>query len=268
MNSKVLAKNMRRDALLMTNKGSAEHIGPILSITDIVAVLYANVMKHDPKQPKHPNRDRFILSKGHAGACVYAALAECGYFDVSELIETYVKNNSTYSGHVSHKNNPGVEFSTGSLGHGVGVAAGMALAAKMDKKSYRVFALAGNGEMSEGSIWETIMFAGHNKLSNFKLIVDDNRLQRLGASEKILDMSNLEDRIASFGFKCVRIDGHNHKELEKALSWFDKSCPTAVICNTIKGKGVSFMENDNVWHGKTVTGELLEQALREVEEAK
>lgn len=267
MNSKDLAKRVRTDVLLMTSNGPAEHIGSILSIADIMAVLYAKVMNHDPQNPENPNRDRFILSKGHAGACVYATLAECGYFD-KNLLGTYVKNGSTFSGHVSHKGNPGVEFSTGSLGHGPGVGAGLALAAKMDKKKFNTFVLVGNGEMAEGSIWETIMFASQQKLNNFKLIVDDNGLQCLGDSSKILGMPNLAERIESFGFKCVTIDGHDHKALEKALSWFDKTQPTAVICKTVKGKGVSFMENNNIWHGKTVSGDLLVQALKEVEDAK
>jgi len=267
MDSKLLAKNIRKDALLMTSNGPAEHIGPILSITDIVSVLYAGVMNHNPKKPLDPNRDRFVLSKGHAGACVYACLAECGYFPISKL-ETYVKNGSTLSGHVTHKNNPGVEISTGSLGQGVGVAAGIALAGKIDNKNYRVFALAGNGEMQEGSIWETVSFASHNKLSNFKLIIDNNNLQCMGPTKDIMNIPSFEQRLTSFGFKCVTIDGHNHKDLQKALSWFDKSAPTAVICNTVKGKGVSFMENNNVWHGKTVSGDLLAQALKEVEEGK
>ena len=267
MNSKELAKKVRTDALLMTSNGPAEHIGPILSIADIVSVLYASVMKHDPKNPENPNRDRFILSKGHAGACIYATLAECGYFE-REKLAGYVKNGSTLSGHVSHKNNPGVEFSTGSLGHGAGVGAGLALAARMDKKPFRVFVLCGNGEMNEGSIWETVMFAAQNKLSNFKLIIDDNGLQCLGESKNIIDMSNMKTSLESFGFKCVRVNGHDHKGLEKALSWFDKTQPTAVICDTVKGKGVSFMENNNIWHGKTVSGELLEQALKEVQGGK
>lgn len=263
MNSEVLAQNIRKDVLLMTSNGGAGHIGSILSVTDIIAVLYSNIMNKNPNNPDDPNRDRFILSKGHAGAGVYACLAELGYFS-KENLALYYKSGSSFSGHVSHKYNKGVEFSTGSLGHGICVALGMALAGKMDKKPYRVFAIAGNGEMNEGSIWEAVMFASQNKISNFKLIIDDNKLQAMGKSSEIIDMSNLKAQLTAFGFKVVRIDGHDHKQLTKALSWFDKNVPTAVICDTVKGKGVSFMENNNEWHSKTVKGELLDQALREV----
>ena len=268
MDSKKLAKNIRKDVVLMTSSAGAGHIGPILSIVDIVSVLYAKVMKYDRKDPKNPNRDRFILSKGHAGACVYACLAEVGFFDRQELVNYYSANGTTLSGHVTHKGNPGVEFSTGSLGHGVSVATGMALAGKMDKKNYRVFTIAGNGECNEGSIWEAIAFASHHKLDNFTLIVDHNRIQSMGDSDKILDMGTYAEKFKAFGAFVVEVDGHNHEQLEQALKFKAKGQPLVVIAHTIKGKGVSFMENNNLYHSAYAKGEDLNRALREIEEDK
>ena len=265
MDSKKLAKNIRKDVLLMTGNAGAGHIGPILSIVDIVSVLYSKVMKIDINNPKNPNSDRFILSKGHAGACVYACLAELGFFKKEELVNYYSPNGTTLSGHVTHKGNPGVEFSTGSLGHGVSVAVGMALAGKIDKASYRVFTIAGNGECNEGSIWESIAFAAHHKLDNFTLIVDHNRIQSMGDSDKILDMGTYVEKFASFGAHVIEVDGHNHDELQVALKSKTKGKPTVIIAHTIKGKGVSFMENNNLYHSACAKGEDLEKALREIE---
>jgi len=266
MDSKKLAKNVRKDVLLMTSNAGAGHIGSILSIVDIVSVLYARVMKYDVHNPKNPNRDRFILSKGHAGACVYATLAELGFFD-KNLLTNYYNSKGTYlSGHVTHKNNPGVEFSTGSLGHGVSVAVGMALAGKMNKAKYKVFTVAGNGECNEGSIWEAILVASHNKLDNFTLIVDHNNLQSMGESKNIIDMGNMVDKFTAFGAMCVEVDGHNHLELYRALTMSHKNRPLVIIAKTVKGKGVSFMENNNAYHGAYAKGELLELALKEIDE--
>lgn len=268
MDSKKLAKNVRKDVLLMTSNAGAGHIGSILSITDIVAVLYSKVMKIDAKDTQNPLRDRFILSKGHAGACVYATLAELGFFDKKELANYYNPNGTTLSGHVTHKGNPGVEFSTGSLGHGVSVAVGMALAGKIDNASYRVFTIAGNGECNEGSIWEAISFASHNKLDNFTLIVDHNKIQSMGDSDKILDMGTYAEKFNAFGASVIEIDGHDHAQIERALKFREKGKPTVIIAHTIKGKGVSFMENNNLYHSACAKGELLEKALYEVENAK
>ena len=265
MDSKKLAKAIRKDVLLMTSKSGAGHIGPILSIVDIVSVLYAKIMKYDIKNPDLKGRDRFILSKGHAGACVYACLAELGFFDKRELENYYNANGTTLSGHVSHKGNPGVEFSTGSLGHGVCVAGGIALAGKMNKEKYRVYTIVGNGECNEGSVWESVMFASQHNLDNFTIIVDHNGLQCMGESENIIDMGDLASKFRTFGADVFEVDGHNHEELQHVLSLKTKNKPKVVIAYTVKGKGVSFMENNNDWHGKCVKGDLLQQALKEVE---
>lgn len=265
MDSRKLAKNVRKDVLLMTSRAGAGHIGSILSVVDIVSVLYARIMKYDIHNPMHPNRDRFILSKGHAGACVYATLAEVGFFDRAELNNYYNPNGTVLSGHVTHKNNLGVEFSTGSLGHGVSVAVGMALAGKINKDKHKVYALAGNGECNEGAVWESMMFAAHNKLDNFILIVDNNKMQAMGDSKDILDMGNIASKFAAFGALAIEIDGHNHDEIEKALKVKHEGKPLVVIANTIKGKGVSFMENNIKYHYGCVKDDLLEKALCEVE---
>ena len=265
MDSKKLAKEIRKDVLLMTSRAGAGHIGPILSIVDIVSVLYAKIMRYDIRNPKNENRDRFILSKGHAGACVYACLAELGFFGKEELNNYYSPNGTTLSGHVTHKSNPGVEFSTGSLGHGVPVAVGMALAGKMNKQDYRVFTIAGNGECNEGSIWEAMAFASHHRLDNFTLIVDHNKIQSMGVSAEILDMGTYAEKFSAFGAYVIEVDGHDHKQLYEALKKRVKGMPTVVIAHTIKGKGVSFMENNNLYHSAYAKDELLEQALKEVE---
>lgn len=263
MDSKLLAKLVRRDCLEMTSKAKASHIGSILSCVDIVAVLYAKVMNYDVHNPKSPSRDRFILSKGHAGACVYATLAEIGFFAKKKLDNYYLSDGTTLSGHVSSKFNPGVEFSTGSLGHGVSVGVGMALAGKMDKKNYKVFVVAGNGECNEGSIWEAMLVAAQHKLNNFTLIVDNNNMQALGNSEDILNMESFAEKFKAFGADVFVVDGHSHEELCDALKK-QTSKPKVIIANTIKGKGVSFMENNIAFHYGYANNEQLEKALSEV----
>lgn len=263
MDSRKLAQNLRIDILNMIEGTGASHVGPNLSISDILAVLYSKVMNINIKNPTDPNRDQFILSKGHAGASVYAILAEMGFFSKEKLKE-YYKNGSSLSGHVSHTGNPGVDFSTGSLGLGITVAVGKALAAKMNKRKTRIFTLVGNGECNEGSVWEAAMFAAHNKLDNFIVIVDDNKMQAMGDSKEILDMSNMADKWAAFGFKTIVVDGHNHEELEKALKTYEKNKPLAVICNTIKGKGVSFIENNIAWHYNKLSAEDRDRAIAEI----
>ena len=263
MNTVELAKYIRSDALYMTHKGKASHIGAILSVADIVAVLYGKVMNIDPKKPNLENRDRFVLSKGHSGVAVYSALARRGFFSVDKL-KNYYTLGSTLSGHVSHVENAGVECSTGSLGQGITIAVGMALAGKMDKKNYRVFTVLGDGECGEGSVWEAAGFAGTNKLDNLVVVVDKNNLQLFGDTTNILDQRMLAQKFECFGFETVCVDGHNHTELEKALTKKPNGKPLCVIASTIKGKGVSFMENKFEWHGKTVNDEELLIAQKEV----
>lgn len=248
MNSTELSWLIRRHGIEMTHLSGGSHIGAVLSVADILAVLYADILKYDPENPESDERDRFILGKGHAGAAVYAALAECGFFETEEL-KTHYADGSRLSGHVSHVV-PGVDFSTGSLGHALPAAAGMALAAKKDGKKHRVFAVLGDGECDEGSVWEAVLFANHYKLGNLVAIVDHNRMQSLDFCENTLALEDFGAKWRAFGWRVVELDGHNHDDLRAALSNTENSeCkPTVIIANTVKGKGVSFMENDILWH--------------------
>ncbi|MBQ4479768.1 MAG: transketolase [Victivallales bacterium] len=248
MRSEQLAWLIRRHAVEMTHLSGGSHIGAILSVADIVAVLFTEIMHFRAPEPKWSGRDRFILSKGHAGAAIYAALAECGFFPTEEL-KTHYQNGSRLSGHVSH-HLPGVDFSTGALGHGLSAGTGMALAAKMDGKlDHRVFVVLGDGECNEGSVWEAALFARHFGLGNLVAIIDHNHMQSLDWCEKTLKMESLADKWKSFDWDVKEIDGHDHELLKSALiSQALPPRPTVVIANTIKGKGVSFMENDILWH--------------------
>lgn len=248
MTSEQLAWKIRRHGVEMTHVSGGSHIGAILSVADIVAVLYAEVMKFRPEEPKWEDRDRFILSKGHAGASIYAALAESGFFDVEEL-KTHYANGSRLSGHVSHHLN-GVDFSTGSLGHGLSAAAGMALAAKKDGKKHKVYAVLGDGECDEGSVWEAVLFANHFQLNNLVAIVDHNHMQSLDTCENTLELEDFGAKWAAFGWNVIEIDGNDHAQLKKAFAQIDETLqkPTVIIANTVKGKGISFMENDILWH--------------------
>ncbi len=259
-----LARKVRIHAVNMTSKGQSSHVGAGLSIADILAVFYGSVMNVFPDDPKHPERDRFILSKGHAGAAVYATLAELGFFPVEKL-DTHYQNGSDLSGHVSHKGIPGVEFSTGSLGHGLGVLAGMALAGKKDGSDRRHYALLSDGECDEGSNWEAILFAAHHKLDNLVAIVDYNKIQSLAAVEETIALEPFTDKWRSFGWNVIESDGHNHGDLPTAFdsAKFAKERPTVIIAHTVKGKGVSFMENTVLWHYRTPQGEEYEAAIEE-----
>lgn len=262
-----LAKRIRIHALRMTNLGGGSHIGSCLSVADIIAVLYGKILKQDPKNPKLAERDRFILSKGHAGAAVYAALAECGYFP-TEKLKSHYQNGSDLSGHVSHKNVPGVEFSTGSLGHGLSVCAGIALAAKLDGKAHRVFSVLSEGDCDEGASWEAAMFAAHHKLDNLTIVIDYNKLQSLDPPSVTLGLEPFLDKWISFGWQTVEVDGHDHTELERALSKkATKDKPSCIIAHTVKGKGVSFMENTVLWHYRVPVNDEYNAALAELEGA-
>lgn len=247
MTSEQLAWKIRRHAVEMTHISGGSHIGAIMSVADIIAVLYADIMHYDPAEPKLDTRDRFILSKGHAGAAIYAALAECGFFDTEEL-KTHYLNGSRLSGHVSH-HVPGVDFSTGSLGHGLSVAAGMALAAKQDKKQHKTYVILGDGECNEGSVWEAALFSVHFGLDNLVCIVDHNHMQSLDTCENVLSVTPLAEIWKGFGWNVVEIDGNDRTQCYDALkNRTVKGKPTVIIANTVKGKGVSFMENDLLWH--------------------
>ncbi len=263
-----LAYQIRMHGLEMTNRGGTSHIASIYSMADIVAVLYADVMRHDPKNPKMPDRDRLLLSKGHAGAGIYAALAECGYFPVSEL-ETHCQNGSRLSGHVSHKGVPGVEASTGSLGQGLPMAMGMAMAAKLSHQNHRVFCIIGDGECDEGAVWETALIANQYKLDNFIVTIDFNKIQSLAPVEETIALEPLDQKWASFGWHVIRVDGHDHAALHaayaEAKAAMGNGKPIVVIADTVKGKGVSFMENTVLWHYRTARGGEYDAAMKELE---
>ena len=261
-----LARKVRIHALHMTSRGGSSHVGAAFSIADILAVLYGRIMKQDPKQPRWPGRDRFILSKGHAGAAVYATLAEVGYFPIEQLRQHY-QDGSVLSGHVSHKGIPGVELSTGSLGHGLGVGTGMAKALRLAGQSPRVFVLLSDGECDEGTIWEAALFAQHHALDNLVAIVDYNKIQSLAPIAETLALEPFRQKWESFNWSVVETDGHDHAQLTAALDTLPArpGRPTVVIAHTVKGKGVSFMENTVLWHYRTAKGEEFDRALAELE---
>lgn len=265
MDSQKLAQKIRLHALRMTNMGGSSHIGSVLSMADILAVLYGQILKVDPKNPKWIDRDRFILSKGHAGAGVYAVLAERGFFPV-EWLKTHYQNGSLLSGHVSHKGLPGVELSTGSLGHGLSVGTGMAYGAKLDRLKHRVFVLLSDGECDEGSNWEAILFASHHRLDNLVVIVDYNKIQSLKSVSETLELEPFRSKWESFGWCVEEVNGHHHEEMTKAFMKvpFKVGKPSCILAHTVKGKGVSFMENNNLWHYRSPQGEEFENALNEL----
>ena len=267
MDSVELARRIRKHALRMTSKGGSSHIGAVLSMADIVAVLYADVMDYDVAEPRWANRDRFILSKGHAGAGIYAALAESGFFPV-ERLDSHYQDGSLLSGHVSHKGIPGVEFSTGSLGHGLPVGAGMAFGAKLDERAHRVYVLLSDGECDEGSNWEAILFAAHHKLGRLYAVIDYNKIQSLAKVEDTIALEPFVDKWVSFGWEVREVDGHDHAKLREVLSAPSVSGkPVCVIAHTTKGKGVSFMENTVLWHYRTARGDEYDRALAELEKS-
>ena len=266
-NTLTLAKQIRIEALQMVHRAKASHIGSALSICDIVAVLYGQVLRLAPKQPDLPGRDRFILSKGHACVAVYAALAETGFFPREDLLK-YGQDLSVLMNHISHKV-AGVEFSTGSLGHGLPFGTGKALAANRHKHDWRTFVLLSDGELGEGSNWEAMMFAAHHQLDNLVAIVDYNKLQSLTTVDKTLRVEPLADKALAFGWAVREVDGHDHAELADLLGaapW-EPDKPSFLIAHTTKGKGVSFMENSVEWHYKSPSAKQLVQALEEIHHA-
>lgn len=234
-------------------------------MADILAVLYSDILRVDPSNPRWPERDRFILSKGHAGAGVYAALAERGFFPVEKLA-THYRDGSDLSGHVSHKGIPGVELSTGSLGHGLPVGAGMAYAGVLDAAAHRVFVMLSDGECDEGSNWEAILFAAHHRLDHLVAVVDYNKVQSLKSVPETLTLEPFADKWRSFGWSVAEVDGHDHDRLRQALRAIPINAgkPTCIIAHTIKGKGVSFMEHSVLWHYRTAKGDELAAAEKEL----
>jgi transketolase len=261
-NSNEFATRIRELALKMVHRAKSSHIGGALSMADIIAVLYTDILKTDPSDPSLPTRDRLILSKGHACTALYAALALKGFFPVEELA-TYGQNNSRLMAHISHKI-PGVEFSTGSLGHGLPFGLGKALAAQRRKLSWRTFVIISDGELNEGSNWEAILLAPHHRLGNLRLIVDYNKIQSFGAVEDVISLDNLAEKFHAFRWQVHEIDGHNHDQLRTALQTPATGAPQVVIAHTVKGKGVSFMENQLLWHYRNPDDIQLQKALVEL----
>ena len=286
------AREIRRLALIMAHHAKSSHSGGALSMADILAVLYGGKLRITPQTVDDPNRDRFLLSKGHCCASLYAALALHGFLDKEELCNNYGQDGTVYFSHVSHKLN-GVEMSSGSLGHGLPVACGIALNGKVKGLDYDTYVLTGDGELDEGSCWEAIMFAAQQHLSHLCLIVDYNKIQSLGNVADICDLSPLADKFRAFNWNVIEIDGHNYDEIAQAIDLFKSNgpssarpkgacyqrdarmvngqCsmvnaprPTVIIANTIKGKGVSYMEGELLWHYRNPNDEQLKQALEEL----
>ncbi len=264
--TQALARQIRIHALRMTSTGGSSHVGSVLSVADVLAVLYGAVLAVDPANPAWEARDRVILSKGHAGAGMYAVLAARGFFP-QEKLRTHYQDGSDLSGHVSHKGVPGVELSTGSLGHGLSVGAGMAFACRADMRTNRVICIQSDGECDEGSVWEAAMFASHHRLDNLLVIVDYNKIQSLDSVENTLALEPFADKWRAFGWAVTECDGHDHEALRAAIG--DRSPepgkPACVLAHTTKGKGVSFMENAVLWHYRTARGEEFARALAELE---
>jgi transketolase len=264
----VLAWLIRRNGLEMSRISRGSHIGSVFSVAEIIAVLYTGILHVDPANPQMPDRDRLILSKGHAGSAVYAALAETGFFPVEELKHHYA-NGSILSGHVSHKGIPGVEISTGSLGHGLSIGAGMAMGARMNGEDWRTWVVLGDGECDEGSVWEAALQAAQFKLDRLVAVVDYNHMQSLFTVEKTLQLEPFESKWRDFGWNAESVDGHDVRALraafERAMDNAGSGKPSVVLAHTVKGKGVSFMENNILWHYRTPQGEEYEAALKELE---
>lgn len=265
------ARKIRIDLLQEVYYGKSGHIGSSLSCADILTVLYFNEMNIDPQDPKAESRDRFVLSKGHASEALYATLAERGYFPKEDLI-TFRHIDSPFQGHPDMNKVPGVDMTTGSLGQGLSAANGMALASKIDKQGFRVYCLMGDGELEEGQVWEAAMTSSQYELDNICAIIDCNGLQLTGKTEEIksLNYESIEQKFRSFGFNTIVIDGNNIESIMQAFSIAErtKGMPSVIIAKTIKGKGVSFMENNNEWHGKSLSDEDYKKALEELSKTK
>lgn len=262
---KKIAFEIRKNILNMVFEASSGHPGGALSIADILSYLYFNEINVDINNPKCENRDRVILSKGHASAGLYSVLAEKGFFDKEEL-KSFRKIDSFLQGHPDMNKVPGVDMTTGSLGQGLSVANGIAMAGKLDKKDYRVYCILGDGEIEEGQVWEAAMTAGHYELDNLCVIVDNNNLQIDGTIEKVMNSYPIDEKFKAFNFNVININGHDFEEIRKAFEEAKKTKgkPTAIIAKTIKGKGISFMENECSWHGKAPNEDEYKKAINEL----
>ncbi|MCK6467126.1 MAG: transketolase [Candidatus Brocadia sinica] len=259
------AKVIRRHIIRMLTKAGSGHPGSSLSTVDLLVALFYNKLRHNPQFPKWPERDRFILSKGHACPSLYAILAETGYFDTAKL-DTLRQFGSTLQGHPCMKTTPGIEVSGGSLGQGLSVGLGIALAANLDKKDYRTYVMLGDGEIEEGQVWEAAMAASHYKVDNLCAVLDQNGLQIDGFIHEIMSSYPIPDKWRGFGWHVIEIDGHNYESILAAYDEAEKikGRPTVIVAKTVKGKGVSFMENQVDWHGKAPSKEEAERALAEL----
>ncbi|MSR78052.1 MAG: transketolase [Candidatus Omnitrophica bacterium] len=262
----ILAKQVRRDIIEMTFAASSGHPGGSLSATEIVTALYFGVMKYDSNNPSWPDRDRLILSKGHASPLLYSVMARAGYFD-PKLFPTFRQLGSPLQGHPDRKRLPGVEASTGSLGQGISIGVGQALARRLDNKSYDTYVVMSDGEMNEGQTWEAAAMAAHHGVDHLIVILDDNKFQLDGTTKNICNMEPLTEKWRAFKWHVQEIDGHNFEQILKAIQIAKqvKNQPAMIVANTIKGKGVSFMENNNAFHGVAPTQEEREKALKELE---
>ena len=263
----IIANRVRKHALTAVYRAQSGHPGGSLSIADVLTLLYFEVMNVDPKDPKNEDRDRFVLSKGHTAPALYGTLAERGYFPVED-IPTFRHIGSYLQGHPDMNKVPGVDMSTGSLGQGVCAAGGMALAAKLDKKDYRVYSILGDGELEEGQVWEQAMFAPHYKLDNFTIFVDNNGLQIDGNIADVMNPNPIDKKFEAFGWNVIHASAHDFNELYDAVE-AAKQCkgkPTAIIMKSVKGKNVSFMENQAAWHGSAPNEEQYNQAIAELDE--
>jgi len=259
------AKELKKEIITMAYNGHGAHISSSLSIAEVITVLYWDILYIKPKNPQFKNRDRFILSKGHAASSLFAALSQRGFFSKS-ILKTYGKDNNMFGVHPEHTVT-GIEFSTGSLGHGLSVGCGMALAGKLNKQKYKVYVLISDAELQEGSIWEAALFASHHKLDNLYVFIDYNRVQAFGKTNEVTNVEPLEEKWSAFGWNVNQINGHNIKKLQKACrKKYFRNKPTVIILDTISGFGVSFMENEIKWHYSNLTNELYQQALKEIEE--
>lgn len=258
------SKKLRR-RILNVAAGKGGHIGGSFSALDIILTLYKNVLNINLEDPKWPERDRFILSKGHCSLALYAVLEEIGFLEQGEL-DNYTLKGSRLAGHAEHFEIPAIEMTTGSLGHGISCAAGMALAAKISGKNWKVFCVVGDGECNEGSVWETLLFAAQQNLKNLIIIVDNNKMESLDLTKNILSIEPLAEKFTSFNFEVREIDGHNFEEVFAALTTQPKfNKPVIIVANTVKGKGVSFMENTPMWHYRAPSEAELKNGLAELD---
>jgi transketolase len=262
-NSNKLALKVSKRIIELAFKKKASHIGGSLSITDILAVLYSNLLKYNIDTPNHPSRDRLFYSKGHACLALYSVLCEMGFYSVKEL-ESFTSNGSSFTSHVN-SNVPGIELSTGSLGHALSVACGVAMAGKRKKESWNVYTILSDGELDEGSNWEGFLFAAHHELNNLTIIIDYNKIQSFGTVKEVMNLDPLVDKFKAFNFYTLEIDGHDHDSILKALQDDGNgTMPKVIIANTIKGKGVDYMEHQLAWHYKSPDVEQLKNALSQL----